>query len=246
MITLVLYTSNKWKIDEIKETIYKEMKLSPRMIRCMTLHEFLKDTDTDIEIKPVSETDIDYDVNAMLKATSIASQLKYHTFPSDLGSIYYLAEDSGLEVEKLDHEPGVLSARYLGEKTPYPVKRKSILERMKGKDYRRAQIHSAMAVAHFTCNNIQCNVARDVGELLTVRHDDLYPESDHGYYSILDWTLTKNYIKNCNDLSAQQRAYINGRMDTTIETLDYILNRESLANHCDLFDDEINEQKGGN
>jgi len=51
--------------------------------------------------------------NAKIKATEIAKQTK------DI----VLADDSGLEVDYLNKEPGVYSARYLGEDTPYEVKK---------------------------------------------------------------------------------------------------------------------------
>ena len=42
-----------------------------------------------------------------------------------------LADDSGLEVDYIGGEPGIYSARYLGEDTPYAVKNRSIIERLK-------------------------------------------------------------------------------------------------------------------
>lgn len=42
-----------------------------------------------------------------------------------------LADDSGLEVDYIGGEPGIYSARYLGEDTPYEVKNRSIIERLK-------------------------------------------------------------------------------------------------------------------
>ena len=42
-----------------------------------------------------------------------------------------MADDSGLEIDFLNKEPGIYSARYLGEKTSYDIKNNKILERLK-------------------------------------------------------------------------------------------------------------------
>ena len=43
-----------------------------------------------------------------------------------------LADDSGLEIDYLNKEPGIYSARYLGEDTPYSVKNRSLIDRLDG------------------------------------------------------------------------------------------------------------------
>ena len=43
-----------------------------------------------------------------------------------------LADDSGLVVDALNGEPGIYSARYLGEDTPYTVKNNEIIKRLEG------------------------------------------------------------------------------------------------------------------
>ena len=43
-----------------------------------------------------------------------------------------LADDSGLEIDYLNKEPGIYSARYLGEDTPYSVKNKNLIDRLEG------------------------------------------------------------------------------------------------------------------
>ncbi len=58
-----------------------------------------------------------------------------------------LADDSGLVIDALDGEPGIYSARYLGEETSYEYKNGVILERMEGvpEDKRTARFVSAIA-----------------------------------------------------------------------------------------------------
>lgn len=58
-----------------------------------------------------------------------------------------LADDSGLEVDYLNKESGVYSARYLGEDTSYDIKNQAILDRLKGvpKEQRTARFVCAIA-----------------------------------------------------------------------------------------------------
>ncbi len=43
-----------------------------------------------------------------------------------------LADDSGLEIDYLNKEPGVYSARYMGEDTDYHIKNYSLIQRLEG------------------------------------------------------------------------------------------------------------------
>ena len=63
-----------------------------------------------------------FEENAIIKARAVAA----------LSNDIVLADDSGLEVDYLNKEPGIYSARYLGEDTPYSVKNKSIIDRLAG------------------------------------------------------------------------------------------------------------------
>ena len=44
-----------------------------------------------------------------------------------------LADDSGLEIDILDKEPGIYSARYMGEDTSYDIKNKALIDRVNEK-----------------------------------------------------------------------------------------------------------------
>ena len=43
-----------------------------------------------------------------------------------------LADDSGLEIDYLNKEPGIYSARYMGEDTSYDIKNQTLLDRLEG------------------------------------------------------------------------------------------------------------------
>ncbi|MBP3205791.1 MAG: XTP/dITP diphosphatase [Lachnospiraceae bacterium] len=66
-----------------------------------------------------------YEENALIKARAVAA------CEAAKGAIV-MADDSGLEVDYLNCEPGIYSARYLGEDTPYSVKNANLIERLSG------------------------------------------------------------------------------------------------------------------
>lgn len=87
--------------------------------------------DTGMEILSMKEAGIwpdiqedggTYEENALIKARAVAA----------LTDTLVLADDSGLEVDWLDREPGIHSARYMGEDTPYNVKNADIIARLEG------------------------------------------------------------------------------------------------------------------
>ena len=80
--------------------------------------------------------------NAEIKAYDLFVRLKKKELLRD-GDII-MADDSGLSIEALSFGPGIYSARFLGENTPYPEKNKRILEMMK-------EASSKSRYAYFTC-----------------------------------------------------------------------------------------------
>ena len=70
----------------------------------------------------IEENGDTYEENALIKARAVAT----------LTGEIVLADDSGLEIDYLNGEPGVYSARYLGEDTPYRVKNANLIERLEG------------------------------------------------------------------------------------------------------------------
>ena len=70
----------------------------------------------------VEENGTTFEENAVIKAKGIAA----------LCNDIVLADDSGLEIDALNKEPGVYSARYMGEDTSYTIKNMNLVERLNG------------------------------------------------------------------------------------------------------------------
>ena len=79
-----------------------------------------------------------FEENALIKAREVAKLL-----PNDI----VLADDSGLEVDVLNKEPGIYSARYAGENTSYEIKNQLILDRVKDVPEEKRTARFACAVA---------------------------------------------------------------------------------------------------
>ena len=106
---IIFATGNQGKLREIQEIM----------------------ADVDVEIISMKEAGICVDIvengttfeeNAMIKAKAIA---KYT-------DAIVMADDSGLEIDYLNKEPGIYSARYLGEDTSYDIMNQALLDRRDG------------------------------------------------------------------------------------------------------------------
>jgi len=124
--TILFATKNKGKIKEINEI------LANIDIRVLSMEE----AGITIDVVEDGKT---FEENATKKALEIMR----------ISGMITLADDSGLEIDYLFGAPGIYSARYLGEDTPYPVKNEKILALLEGvaeKD-RSARFVSCIAAA---------------------------------------------------------------------------------------------------
>lgn len=121
---IVFATGNEGKIKEI------------RMILADTGMEVVSMKEAGIRLD-IEENGSTYEENALIKARAVAA------YTQDI----VMADDSGLEIDYLQGEPGVYSARYMGEDTPYSIKNASLIERLSGvpKEKRTARFVCAIA-----------------------------------------------------------------------------------------------------
>ena len=124
MKKIVFATGNKDKLREIREI----------MADCEVEIVSMKEEGIDVDIVEDGST---FEENALIKAKAIAK----HT------DAIVLADDSGLEVDYLNKEPGVYSARYLGEDTSYDIKNKAIIDRLEGVEKEKRTERFVCAIA---------------------------------------------------------------------------------------------------
>ena len=126
MAKLLVATTNRGKLEEYRQLL----KGLP--------FELVTPTDEGIEIS-VAENRKTYEENARLKAIVYAK----------LSGLVTLADDSGLEVDALDGEPGIRSARYAGEKAGDKERIEHLLARLEGvpQEKRTARFRCVIAVA---------------------------------------------------------------------------------------------------
>ena len=110
MKEIIFATGNAGKMREIRE-IMADLKVP--------VHS-MKEAGINVDIVEDGTT---FEENAMIKARAVAKESE--------GAVV-MADDSGLEVDYLNKEPGIYSARYLGEDTSYEIKNQTIIDRLAG------------------------------------------------------------------------------------------------------------------
>ena len=111
---LIFATGNKGKMNEIREIMSDSVPV-------LSMAEAGVGTD-------VEEDGNSFMENSFIKARAVARTCK----EKGIEDAIVLADDSGLVVDALNGEPGIYSARYLGEDTPYSIKNAKIIERLNG------------------------------------------------------------------------------------------------------------------
>lgn len=116
MNTVIFATSNEGKMREVRAI------LADMPVRVLSMKEAGIKADVD-------ENGTSFEENALIKASQIANCLP-EEYKAD--KVFVLADDSGLEVDYLNKEPGIYSARYMGEDTSYDIKNQAIIDRLAG------------------------------------------------------------------------------------------------------------------
>ena len=141
---IVVASTNQGKIREFKEM------LEPKgyEVKCLADYPDMP------EIEENGET---FEENAVIKAQAV----------TDHYGIVAISDDSGLEIDALDKNPGVHSARWLGHDTPYDVKNQKVLELLKDKKDRTCRYVCAIAITRpnekpvVFADTVECQIAEE-------------------------------------------------------------------------------------
>jgi XTP/dITP diphosphohydrolase len=119
---LIFATNNQHKVEEIQAAIGNDLEIIP-----------LKQAGIDIDIPEPHDT---LEANASEKSRTIYQLTGQHCF----------SEDSGLEVEALNGEPGVKSARYAGEDKAFDKNIEKLLTKLGNSENRRACFRTVISL----------------------------------------------------------------------------------------------------
>ncbi|MCD7899417.1 MAG: non-canonical purine NTP diphosphatase [Bacteroides sp.] len=119
---LVFATNNLHKLEEVAAILGDNIELLS-----------LKDIHCDVDIPETADT---LEGNALLK-----SEYVYNNYGLDA-----FADDTGLEIEALNNEPGVYSARYAGEDKSSQANMLKVLDKLQGVENRKAQFRTVISL----------------------------------------------------------------------------------------------------
>lgn len=131
MDKIIFATGNEHKMVEIR-MILKDLGI-----------EVLSQREAGIEAEVV-EDGTTFEENALIKAKGIAAAARQ--MPGYENAVI-LADDSGLEIDYLNKEPGIYSARYMGEDTSYDIKNQALLDRLSGVEDEKRTARFVCAIA---------------------------------------------------------------------------------------------------
>jgi XTP/dITP diphosphohydrolase len=119
---IVFASNNSHKIEEVQALLPDNIQIIS--LECIGCSEDIPETTDTIE------------GNAIQKANYITQKYGYHCF----------ADDTGLEVEALNGEPGVFSARYAGAQRNADDNMNLLLEKLQNQTNRKAQFKTVIAL----------------------------------------------------------------------------------------------------
>jgi XTP/dITP diphosphohydrolase len=194
MQQLVFATNNRHKLDEVAAKLNGKIKL-------LSLDDIGCHAD-------IAETGQSFAANASIKSRYIYNQYQLNCF----------GDDSGLEIEALNYEPGIYSARYAGVHGNHQANIDKVLDKLKGSDNRKARFRTVISLIwdgeeHFFEGTVDGTIRHELSGSDGFGYDPIF-EPD-GY----DITFAQMSMDEKNSISHRGRAmdkliaFLNGQIN---------------------------------
>jgi XTP/dITP diphosphohydrolase len=181
MQQLVFATNNRHKLEEVAAKLNGKIKL-------LSLDDIGCHAD-------IAETGISFAANASIKSRYIYDQYQLNCF----------GDDSGLEIEALNNEPGIYSARYAGEHGNHQANIAKVLDKLKSSPNRKARFRTVISLIwdgeeHFFEGTVDGTIRNELSGSEGFGYDPIF-EPD-GY----DITFAQMSMDEKNSISHRGRA----------------------------------------
>jgi XTP/dITP diphosphohydrolase len=181
MQQLVFATNNRHKLEEVAAKLNGKIKL-------LSLDDIGCHAD-------IAETGQTFAANASIKSRYIYNQYQLNCF----------GDDSGLEIEALNNEPGIYSARYAGAHGNHQANIAKVLDKLKSSDNRKARFRTVISLIwggeeHFFEGTVEGTIRHELSGSDGFSYDPIF-EPD-GY----DITFAQMSMDEKNSISHRGRA----------------------------------------
>lgn len=188
MNKIVFATNNKHKLAEVRALIPNWEIVSLSDIGCL---------------EDIPETANTLEGNAKIKADYITEKYGLDCF----------ADDTGLEIETLNGEPGVYSARYAGNQADSEANLQKVLANLKDKKNRKAQFRTVVALNLASTTHLFEGICE--GEILSKKSG----ESGFGYDPIF---LPMGFKKSFAEMSQSDKGAISHRGKAVKKLIEFL------------------------
>jgi len=186
---IVFASNNAHKVEEVRFKLPKEFKV-------LSLRDVLGDVD-------IPETGNTLDANASIKSKYVFERTGKNCF----------SDDTGLEIEALNGEPGVYSARYAGENCSFQDNMDKVLRNLEGQKNRNACFRTVISLIlngeeHFFEGRVD-------GEIMTEEHG----KDGFGYDPVF---RPKGFEETFAEMSMEQKNVISHRGLAVAKLIDFL------------------------
>lgn len=190
MQQLVFATNNRHKLDEVSAKLNGAIQL-------LTLHDIGCFDD-------IEETGTTFKANASIKSHHVYAEYKLNCF----------GDDSGLEIDALNGEPGVYSARYAGTHGNHAANIAKVLDNLKGQANRKARFRTVISLIwngeeHFFEGTVEGTIRQGVSGNGGFGYDPIFEPEGYGV-TFAEMTMEqKNAISHRAKAMEQLIAFLN-------------------------------------